>query len=42
MSVCLVTDGWCWFVLREKYCCPVADKPNEQGVSVLFRIVMLI
>jgi hypothetical protein len=34
-----VTDGWCWFVLREKYCWLVvvrekycwlvADKPNE-------------
>jgi hypothetical protein len=23
--VWLVTDGWCWFVLREKYCWPVAD-----------------
>jgi hypothetical protein len=21
----LVADGWCWFVLREKYCCLVAD-----------------
>jgi hypothetical protein len=20
-----------WFVLREKYCCLVADKPNEQA-----------
>jgi hypothetical protein len=20
----LVADGWCWFVLREKYCCLVA------------------
>jgi hypothetical protein len=20
-----------WFVLREKYCWPVADKPNEHG-----------
>jgi hypothetical protein len=26
---CLITDGW--FVLREKYCWLVADKPNEQG-----------
>jgi hypothetical protein len=24
-----VADGW--FVLREKYCWLVADKPNEQG-----------
>jgi hypothetical protein len=22
----------CWFVLREKYCWLVADKPSEQGV----------
>jgi hypothetical protein len=22
-----------WFVLREKYCWLVADKPNEQGVD---------
>jgi hypothetical protein len=21
----LVADGWCWFVLREKYCWLVAD-----------------
>jgi hypothetical protein len=21
----LVADGWCWFVLREKYCLLVAD-----------------
>jgi hypothetical protein len=20
----LVADGWCWFVLREEYCCLVA------------------
>jgi hypothetical protein len=20
----LVADGWCWFVLREEYCWPVA------------------
>jgi hypothetical protein len=29
--------GWLmvggWFVLREKYCWLVADKPNEQAVS---------
>jgi hypothetical protein len=26
--------GYCgWFVLREKYCWLVADKPNEQGVE---------
>jgi hypothetical protein len=29
-----VADGWCWFVLREKYCWLVADKPNEHGVDV--------
>jgi hypothetical protein len=38
----LVADGWCWycwlvaggwFVLREKYCWLVADKPSEQGVG---------
>jgi hypothetical protein len=23
--VLLVADGWCWFVLREKYCWLVAD-----------------
>jgi hypothetical protein len=23
----------CWFVLREKYCWLVADKPNEQGMG---------
>jgi hypothetical protein len=27
----LVADGWCWFVVREKYCWLVADKPSEQG-----------
>jgi hypothetical protein len=27
----LVADGW--FVVREKYCLPVADKPNEQSES---------
>jgi hypothetical protein len=27
----LVAGGW--FVLREKYCWLVADKPNEQGDS---------
>jgi hypothetical protein len=25
MIVWLVADGWCWFVLREKYCWLVAD-----------------
>jgi hypothetical protein len=24
----------CWFVLREKYCWLVADKPSEQGVKL--------
>jgi hypothetical protein len=30
LFVWLVADGWCWFVLREKYCCLVAG-----GWSVL-------
>jgi hypothetical protein len=40
-------DGWCWFVLREKYCWLVADKPSEQGecegevLAVLFRVFFL-
>jgi hypothetical protein len=25
MLVWLVADGWCWFVLRDKYCWLVAD-----------------
>jgi hypothetical protein len=25
MFVRLVADGWCWFVLREKYCWLVGD-----------------
>jgi hypothetical protein len=25
LFVRLVADGWCWFVLREKYCWLVAD-----------------
>jgi hypothetical protein len=29
MYWCLVAGGW--FVLREKYCWLMADKPNEQG-----------
>jgi hypothetical protein len=29
-----VADGWCWFVLREKYCWLVADKPSEQGETL--------
>jgi hypothetical protein len=28
---CLVAGGW--FVLREKYCWLVADKPNEQAAG---------
>jgi hypothetical protein len=28
-KVLLAGSGW--FVLREKYCCLVADKPNEQA-----------
>jgi hypothetical protein len=31
IELVLVADGWCWFVLREKYCWLVADKPSEQG-----------
>jgi hypothetical protein len=38
MFVWLVADGWCCFVLREKYCWLVVDdwfvlteKPSEQG-----------
>jgi hypothetical protein len=30
LFVWLVADGWYWFVLREKYCWLVADKPKEQ------------
>jgi hypothetical protein len=33
----LVAGGW--FVVREKYCWLVADKPSEQGVSVSQRPV---
>jgi hypothetical protein len=29
----LLADPGGWFVLREKYCWLVADKPNEQGAS---------
>jgi hypothetical protein len=25
LFVRLVADGWCWFVMREKYCWLVAD-----------------
>jgi hypothetical protein len=25
--------AYCWFVLREKYCWLVADKPNEQATT---------
>jgi hypothetical protein len=28
----LLADYW-WFVLREKYCWLMADKPNERGVT---------
>jgi hypothetical protein len=28
----------CWFVLTEKYCCLVADKPSEHGVDVLLPV----
>jgi hypothetical protein len=30
LFVWLVADDW-WFVLREKYCWLVADKPSEHG-----------
>jgi hypothetical protein len=33
LFVWLVVDGWCWFVLREKYCWLVANKPNEHGIN---------
>jgi hypothetical protein len=29
-----------WFVLREKYCWLVADKPNEQGVTHQTQVMM--
>jgi hypothetical protein len=29
----LLADCWWLFVLREKYCWLVADKPNEQGAG---------
>jgi hypothetical protein len=35
LLVWLVADGWCWFVLREKYCWLVADKPSEQAAHWL-------
>jgi hypothetical protein len=25
LFVWLVADGWCWFILREKYYWPIAD-----------------
>jgi hypothetical protein len=33
--VWLLADDWCLFVLREKYCWLVADKPSEQGANLL-------
>jgi hypothetical protein len=27
-----VANGWCWFVLREKYCWLIAGKPSEQAL----------
>jgi hypothetical protein len=39
LFVWLVADGWCWFVLREKYCWLVADKPSEQAYDGLKDIV---
>jgi hypothetical protein len=40
----LLSDCWWliaggWFVVREKYCWLVADKPNEQAASLLPEIV---
>jgi hypothetical protein len=35
LFVRLVADGWCWFVLREKNCWLVADKPSEQAACRL-------
>jgi hypothetical protein len=35
MLICserIVLLAGCWFVVREKYCWLVADKPSEQGV----------
>jgi hypothetical protein len=32
----LVVGGW--FVLREKYCWPLADNPNEQAEHLLIGI----
>jgi hypothetical protein len=37
----LLADGCCWFVLREKYCLLVADKPSEQGVNWLVRNLLV-
>jgi hypothetical protein len=34
LFVWLVADGWCWFVLREKYYWLVADKPSEQAADL--------
>jgi hypothetical protein len=25
----VMANGWCWFVLKEKYCWLVVDKPSE-------------
>jgi hypothetical protein len=36
-----LADGWCWFVMREKYCWLVADKPSEQGDDVFAVILNL-
>jgi hypothetical protein len=38
LFVWLVTNGWCWFVLREKYCWPIASGwfvPREKGVLLV-------
>jgi hypothetical protein len=38
LFVWLVADGWCWFVLREKHCCLVADKPCVHGLGSDIRL----
>jgi hypothetical protein len=40
-TVFRLADGWCWFVMREKYCWLVADKPSEQGDDVFAVILNL-
>jgi hypothetical protein len=31
----------CWFVLREKYCWLVADKPSEQGGPLFAKLIVV-